>query len=186
MYKFNKNNIIGQKFGRWVVLTVDSRTDNHHRHFVLCRCECGNEKVVGVHHLVNGTSKSCGCYNNEKRLKGLEPGEAGFNALFKDYQKSAKERGLEFTLLKEEFKKLVTDNCYYCDSGPSKKIKTGSEHSSFIHNGIDRRNNLLGYIKDNCVTCCEKCNVMKYTYSEEDFIGHCREIIQHLQASLNP
>jgi hypothetical protein len=165
--------LTGQKFGRWTVLKLDERTDKNNRHFWLCECECGNKKVVGGHFLWTGGSKSCGCYNAEVRLQGLSLGEAGFNVLINRFKRSAKERNLEFTLLEEEFKELVLKDCYYCGTPPLKETRNMSENSIFIHNSIDRIDNSKGYIKENCVPCCEKCNGMKYTYTEKEFINQC-------------
>jgi 5-methylcytosine-specific restriction endonuclease McrA len=75
--------------------------------------------------------------------------------------------------LDKEFKDLVTKNCHYCGLIPSRKIKSESKHSTFTCNGIDRKDNSKGYIKENCVPCCEKCNIMKYTYSEKEFLDQC-------------
>jgi hypothetical protein len=63
-----KINIIGKKFGRWLVIKeVEPKNYNcgvNHRKY-LCRCECGNEKeVIGIY-LRNGESKSCGCLKKE-------------------------------------------------------------------------------------------------------------------------
>ena len=35
----------------------------------LCRCECGNTKVVRGSSLRNGSTKSCGCYNKDSHIK---------------------------------------------------------------------------------------------------------------------
>ena len=32
----------------------------------LCRCKCGNEKIIRLSSLRSGTTKSCGCLRNEK------------------------------------------------------------------------------------------------------------------------
>ena len=32
----------------------------------LCRCKCGNEKIIRLSSLKSGTTKSCGCLRNEK------------------------------------------------------------------------------------------------------------------------
>lgn len=49
----------GSTFGKWTAL---SKGANHGiRTTWLCRCECGTEREVMTHHLVRGTSKSCGC-----------------------------------------------------------------------------------------------------------------------------
>ena len=48
------NDLTGQRFGR---LTVLERTELKW----LCKCDCGNKKIVAGGHLVSGDTKSCGC-----------------------------------------------------------------------------------------------------------------------------
>lgn len=53
-----KVNLIGQTFGRWVVLSkAPSAKDYLHRW--LCRCKCGIEKIVIGHTLLSGKSRGC-------------------------------------------------------------------------------------------------------------------------------
>ena len=56
--------MVGQKFGRWVVLGDPDKRGK--RTFWLCRCECGHEKHVRSDNLTSGDSKSCGCHMKEK------------------------------------------------------------------------------------------------------------------------
>lgn len=35
----------------------------------LCRCKCGNEKIIRLSNLKSGTTKSCGCLRKEKLEK---------------------------------------------------------------------------------------------------------------------
>lgn len=58
--------LTGRKFGR---LTVISRigTNNLGKATWLCKCDCGKETVVTTGELKSGNTKSCGCYNKEKR-----------------------------------------------------------------------------------------------------------------------
>lgn len=53
----------GLQFGKWIVLEIilGYKKENN---FWLCRCECGNEKVVYGQSLIRGSSKSCGCINS--------------------------------------------------------------------------------------------------------------------------
>lgn len=57
--------LTGMKFHR---LTVIERAENDKRGRAcwLCRCECGNLCVVCGKNLLNGNTKSCGCYQREK------------------------------------------------------------------------------------------------------------------------
>lgn len=61
----------GQRFGRWLV--VDRGNNRYqpsggYRVTWNCICDCGNKKEVPGSDLVNGFSKSCGCYMIEKAI----------------------------------------------------------------------------------------------------------------------
>jgi hypothetical protein len=60
---------IGQKFGRWTVLSgpVKPIGDNTRGYYYLCRCSCAEhtERLVFAGTLRNGTSRSCGCLKVE-------------------------------------------------------------------------------------------------------------------------
>jgi hypothetical protein len=60
--------LAGQKFGRWSVLKKVEKPEYLKSYGVywLCKCDCGNEKIVVGKNLLNGISKSCGCYQKEK------------------------------------------------------------------------------------------------------------------------
>lgn len=61
--------LTGEKFGR---LTVIKRVESHiepsggRRTMWLCKCTCGNTKIIGARELTRGYTKSCGCLHNEK------------------------------------------------------------------------------------------------------------------------
>lgn len=58
------NQLIGQKFGSWQVLSEAPRQvhkSGNSTRMVMCVCECGNEKPVNTSHLKNGSSTNCGC-----------------------------------------------------------------------------------------------------------------------------
>jgi 5-methylcytosine-specific restriction endonuclease McrA len=83
-------------------------------------------------------------------------------SMFNHVKFGAKKKGLKFDLTRDEVNELVSGNCYYCGVGPSNKHRTSSmEKMVFLYNGVDRQNNLLGYVKDNVVSCCWRCNCAK-------------------------
>ena len=55
---------IGSKYGRLVVVRLDHK-DAKSQQFWLFRCDCGNEKVINVAQVKNGSIKSCGCFHVE-------------------------------------------------------------------------------------------------------------------------
>lgn len=59
-----KDDIIGKKYNR---LTAIKRVhDQRNGVRYLFKCDCGKEKVILKHAVVNGITKSCGCLSNEK------------------------------------------------------------------------------------------------------------------------
>jgi len=60
--------LTGLKFGRLTVLSFYMREGN--RTLWICECECGNEKIVPASNLCSKTVLSCGCLNDEGRVRG--------------------------------------------------------------------------------------------------------------------
>lgn len=60
--------LTGNKFGKWTVIKR-VENDRYGQTRYLCRCECGNEKVVMGKSLRRGLSKSCRCPKNLTGMK---------------------------------------------------------------------------------------------------------------------
>lgn len=56
----NKNDLIGQKFGKLTVIGENPIRKNEHVCWD-CKCECGNLTTVEGYNLKNGSTQSCGC-----------------------------------------------------------------------------------------------------------------------------
>ena len=62
--------LTGQRFGRLIAVTLDqSRTHDGSARW-LCRCDCGNEKIVDGRNLTKGSTRSCGCIHKERVTSG--------------------------------------------------------------------------------------------------------------------
>lgn len=138
----------------------------------LCKCICGKERIVKASSLKSGRVKSCGCLVKEQ-LKDLHThaklslGEASFNSIYRTYKRNASNRNLLFELNKIDFKYLLKQNCYYCNSEPKLVQKSTHNNGNFIYNGIDRVDNNKGYVLDNCVSCCRSCNISKHNITKK-------------------
>jgi len=96
-----------------------------------------------------------------------------------DYKKKAQERGYEFSITFEQFKELVSKNCHYCNGRPfSARFSRKSWNSKVKINGIDRKNNKLGYVDGNVLTCCNICNKGKNNKTYEEFMEYLNRIVE--------
>lgn len=59
--------LTGKKFGRLTVIKREI-TDKKYTTW-LCKCDCGNEKVICSDNLIRGRTKSCGCLSAEEAKK---------------------------------------------------------------------------------------------------------------------
>lgn len=63
MYKIN--DLTGKRYGRLTVIRFEDM-DKHSDSRWLCKCDCGNEKIVKGKCLKSGDTKSCGCAKLER------------------------------------------------------------------------------------------------------------------------
>jgi len=112
---------------------------------------------------------------NQAKRRKMHPKKKStyrYNTIVKDKYhrsiKSAEERGYDFNISYDIFKKLVESDCYYC----------GCPRKKFL-NGVDRLDNKIGYIENNIVSACKMCNYMKNTLNEATFILMCTHIIHY-------
>ncbi len=169
--------LTGQRFGRLVVECRDGHKGK--RIQWRCRCDCGAPKGAIRDHLISGRVKSCGCLRSEvsrrSTTKLLAEGrmpkpfqyddpEQPVNKVISNYELNAKSRGLGFLLTDSECRELFASPCFYCGAEKSNKGRKG-----YRYNGIDRLDNLRGYVAGNVVASCKLCNRAKGTTSEEGF-----------------
>jgi len=178
-------NILGQKFGRLLVLEEHSeRTPNGHKKYV-CQCDCGGTHITSGESIRRGSSKSCGCLRKEYKPNNFNNNRK--NQILKDLYNSTiikrcKNKKwcnyIPFSL----FKILVQSNCKYCGVEPISKVNDRSKNSDefLMVNGIDRVNSDLGYTKENSVSCCKICNSAKNNMEIQDFKIWVKRIYNHL------
>lgn len=170
--------LTGQNFNNWTVIRKSySKPKNQNRTYWICECKCGKIKSVYANSLKSGKSKSCGC------IKGKPEGEAAKKSAYNLYKVGAKQRNLKFDIGLEEFIKLSSKNCYYCNSSPSNLAGSDKNNGKYLYNGLDRVNNTIGYKLDNVVPCCKNCNLAKRELTKKEFLNmikmiyerHCNE-----------
>lgn len=120
--------------------------------------------------------------NNKKKWRTNNPEKVIINrikcnnkphSVYKTYKRSALKRGYTFELSVDELEKYITDKCFYCHA---ECIFPENEDDKIKYNGIDRIDNKLGYIPNNCVSCCKICNNIKNTMDINRFLVRCKNI----------
>lgn len=188
---YTRKDLTGEKFGRLKpIKIVDIRITKSSPYGDArweCICDCGKTKVISARTLLKKVTKSCGCLRAE--LSRKPPGDATRNSLYCSYRSTAKKRNLCFELSREEFYKIISGNCEYCNSPPTRRFsqhkatkmsKEWLEKSAIFRNGVDRKDNKIGYTLKNCVSCCKDCNEMKHVRDITYFIEHINKIYNHM------
>jgi len=104
--------------------------------------------------------------NPEKTAKTNENKKNSKDQNYNVYKISANYKNLTFDISFQEYCDIVDKECYYCGIIQDKGF-----------NGIDRKNQEVGYKLDNCVSCCKMCNYMKGSCSDEVFIKRAEHIL---------
>lgn len=155
-------NLIGQKFGRLLVLEFAGI--RNYRTFFLCRCECGKEKIIMGKSIINGKTKSCGCLIKEvmkNNFFGVTHGKHNTifykkwggiktrclnkkNHTYKNYGG----RGIKICDKWLKFEGFYDD--MYDNEDPSKSYIKHCEKFGENNTTLDRIDNNKGYCKENC------------------------------------
>lgn len=161
----------GKSVGDWTVtsqkkvLRTNGKGYARFKEYWLCRCKCGTLKWIYGYTLEKGKAKACvSCNSKLGEFGGIR------RRLFRQYRASAVKRGYDFSIDYSEFCSMLDKDCRYCGLPPS---NSGPKEYGglYLYQGIDRKDNTLGYTAENCVPCCETCNRAKLCMSETAFFG---------------
>lgn len=192
MKKYYHLDLSGKRIGKLIVIEQTRGRSSTGSLMWKVKCDCGSEKIMSAHHLRHGMRKypSCGCWfkkviGNYHRRKF---GEAAKWNYFYDVMTGAKKRGYAFNLTLEDFLKITGSNCSYCgrepySEWPKSKRKDGHDkcYGYYKHNGIDRQDNSIGYVLDNCVAACKTCNRAKFIMGVDEFKNWIKMVHDHLE-----
>jgi hypothetical protein len=142
-------NRIGQKFGKLLVIAEASPVNG--RTMWLCRCDCGNEKVIKSENLVSGNSTSCGCSKAGRSLKGQRFGY--LVALSKHHS----DNGSYWTCRCDCGKEVVV-RAHHLISGHTKSCGCNGKSKSDV-----KRNNSLYHIWWNMIQRCTNPKAISYS-----------------------
>ncbi|SMH61573.1 hypothetical protein [Azospirillum agricola] len=178
----------GNRFGNWAVIS-EVMDEGIGPRKVLCECVCSTRQVLKLNTLRMGKSTRCKQCRYEEAKTRIYPhrssrtqAEACAKQIFATYQSVAKRNGRVFTLSFEDVQDLITRNCRYCGVPPCTQHRilfSGKQPypgEPFLYNGIDRVDNAVGYVRENCVSCCKRCNQAKLDMDVGDFKAWLRQV----------
>lgn len=168
----------------------------------LCYCICGGKPIIReLSYLlrITATLRSCGCVLKKSSI--MTPRDASINGLMTRYKLSLKQKSnkkLKWMLSRNEFVKLIFDNCFYCDKEPFNSFnryatKNGKKLDTYVknietinnatiyYNGIDRIDSNKTYVINNVVSCCSTCNYAKRNLNVNEFIEWINGIAQNIE-----
>lgn len=145
-----QSNMIGQRFGRWLILDYDEELSKQRGYdYYLARCDCDIERVVKGNSLRDGKSQSCGCLQREvvskicsNRIGENNPAYVhGFCCTTKLY---------------ESFRRDAGYKCQRCDKTQEQELVDTGQKLSVHHKDNDHDNNDPRNIEVLCLRCHRK------------------------------
>lgn len=171
----------------------------------MAQCECGKVKPIRGCNISEYRKKNLGCGCRAYLTQGgfADPayrGKHGFKRplgqpgmlrtrkgdsakliAFRSYKAGAARRGYTWAISFDDFLRLTSSPCHYC--GELWSVETGRNtkiNGTYKRNGIDRQDNNIGYVLDNCVPCCWPCNGLKKAQDETEWLSEVIQTAAHL------
>lgn len=173
--------MIGRRFHRLLIVS-QAPTVNHATRWV-CLCDCGVRKTVTTHNLMNGSTKSCGCFsrdqmssigrrNNGKRANNW----LGIGEISKSYWSNilngANVRGLDVTVSLQDIRELFLSQGRKCalTNMPIQFAPVGERVGTA---SLDRIDSSKGYISGNIQWVDKRVQQMKWDMGQPEFFDLC-------------
>lgn len=175
--KFSLGSLIGERFGKLIVMQFGPMKRKNNTFD--CLCDCGNTTNVLLNSLMTGHTQSCGC----SRLESINSKIGNITGTwYGSIKRNAESRGYKFDLSKEFLNELLIKQNHKCAiSGLTIKIEFCRSSKHYYSNttaSLDRINNELGYLENNVWFVHKDINIMKKDHDIQYFIELCTTIAE--------
>jgi hypothetical protein len=141
--------VIGQRFGRYLVIATSDKRTKAMKQMVMCKCDCGTEREVVVGNLRSSLTTSCGCWKNEKTSARRKKHGFSKTTMYHRYRSMIRRC---YDPLHNEFHNYGNRGIKVC-SRWLESVENYIEDMGFPpfkEAQVDRINNDGGYSKENC------------------------------------
>ena len=180
--------LTGQRFGRFTVLKR-SHNNKDGRTMWLCRCDCGNERIVAGKSLRNGHTQSCGCLakdiNSERSFidhTGKRFGKLTVISRAEDYVAPNGKHHVCWLCKCDCGNKITVDVCQLTNGHTQSCGCLRSEKASAVHTTHSGRYDRLYKVYANMKNRCYNANSNDYQYYGGRGIRICDEWLENYQA----
>jgi hypothetical protein len=183
----SRKSLVGKRFSKLTVIKDIYRPNKDAKLLVICDCNPNKEWEKVRSDVVKGNTTSCG--HCDDPVNGVIPPHAMpavilavKNKIYRNYIMVAARRKKVWRLPKTVFHQLVSGDCHYCGFPPAtpKKIERVRCEKTVVYlNGVDRKDNTIGYTIDNSVSCCKTCNFAKRNMTYAEFSAYLDRVAKH-------
>lgn len=155
---------IGEKYGRWTTLERTLERSSNGSVMWLCKCDCGNEKLVKAQSLSQGVSKSCGCIKKELQRAKIGSKNHNYKAFLTKEDRLQRRYMLGGTSIDKVREKVYRRDDYTCVNCQVRGGNLNSHHLNSWNAHPSGR-----FDVSNCVTLCVACHRnfhKKYGYGD--------------------
>jgi hypothetical protein len=170
------NDLTGETFGSLIVLEQATDNPNCHSTRWLCKCVCGNTKIIYGCNLVNGRSKSCGCLSKMNACTHRLSETIEYR-LWRSAKGRAERKNIPFNLKLDDLIELKIPEICPVLGVPLKQTTNGKRGCFNNSPTLDRIIPELGYVKGNVAVISAKANRLKNNGTIDEFLA----IIQYLR-----
>ena len=163
--KFSSN-LKGKTFNRWSVLKQVEKS-KHNKTNWLCKCSCGNSRILEAGALISGNSKSCGCLKSELARSSNNPKWVG-GPEYSGYENTRDKIGFVEDVRRDpQNTRAVQVKCKKCDgwfSPTASQVRMRIEGVYTYPEKVRSEGNF--YCSDKCKNSCSIFGKQKYREGE--------------------
>lgn len=175
-----------KQFGQLTVIKSVGR-DKFNRVKWECLCSCGKTTIVDSTNLIEGITQSCGClkhltHDKSKKWKGYKDISKVQWSFIKN---GALVRDIPFNITIEDGWEQYTKQNGRC-ALTGLILDFNKQHDKYNGSAsLDRINPNKGYTKDNIQWVHKYVNIMKWSFTTEEFIKMCKLVVDYTKPGRN-